>query len=69
MRFRMTTGEYKAVCNRVCDQWFNSQTFCVVASELLRLRFKVSNIGFYHLNLAVCLTVRNTPLLQAAPQS
>ena len=46
-----------------------TQMFCVVASELLRLRIKVSNLGFYYLNLAMCLTVCNNPLLQAASQS
>ena len=46
-----------------------TQMFCVVASELMRLRFKVSNLGFYYLNLATCLTVCNSPLLQAASQS
>ena len=38
-----------------------TQMFLVVALELLRLRFKVSNLGFYYLNLAMCLTVCNTP--------
>ena len=46
-----------------------TQMFCVVASELLRLRFKVSNLGFYYLNLAMGLTVCNTSSLQAASQS